>query len=476
MLGLLPSTAQGYLNNDGAGHIDYDETIKPFNSLKKMTNLQTIDTIIEAGWIIPVEPANSLFSDAAIAIDNGRIVDILPQADLHDRYQADSHHRLPDHVLMPGFVNAHTHAAMGLMRGLADDLSLMQWLQDYIWPAESQHVSEEFVRDGTQLAIAEMIRSGTTCFNDMYFFPEITAKVAMDTGMRASVGMIVLEFPTVWAATADEYINKGLEINDRFRDEALISTAFAPHAPYTVSDASLQHIQLLVNELDIPIHIHLHETADEISQSLKEHNMRPIQRLKQLGLLSPNLLAVHMTQLQADEIDMIAEYGVHVVHCPESNLKLASGFCPVDQLVQAGVNVALGTDGAASNNDLDMGAEMRTAALLAKAVANDASSLAAMQAIEMATLRGARALGLDQETGSLLAGKSADIIAINLNSIETQPLYHPESHVVYASSRDKITDVWINGQHLLNQRQLTRMDQHEILTKAQSWQQKIRKT
>ncbi len=438
--------------------------------------MQETDTIIEAGRIIPVEPVNSVLSDAAIVIDKGRIVDILPQADVADRYKARQHHRFPHHVLLPGFVNAHTHAAMGLLRGLADDLPLMQWLQDYIWPAESQHVCEEFVRDGTQLAIAEMIRSGTTCFNDMYFFPEITAKVALETGMRATVGLIVLDFPTIWAANADEYINKGLEINDRFRDEALISTAFAPHAPYTVADAALEHIQVLVNELDIPIHIHLHETTDEIKHSLKQYKVRPIQRLKQLGLLSPNLLAVHMTHLQDHEFEDIAENGVHVVHCPESNLKLASGFCPVNRLNQAGVNVALGTDGAASNNDLDMSAEMRTAALLAKAVAADASALAAMQAIEMATLRGARALGLEQETGSLVPGKSADIIAFDLNSIETQPVYHPESHVVYAGSRDKITDVWINGQHLLNQRELTRMDQNEILQKAHSWQQRIRKT
>jgi 5-methylthioadenosine/S-adenosylhomocysteine deaminase len=438
--------------------------------------MQEIDTIIEAGWIIPVEPANVLHSDAAIAIDKGRILEILPQADAASRYQARQQHRYPGHLLMPGFINAHTHAAMGLLRGLADDLPLMQWLQEYIWPAESRHVSEAFVRDGTQLAIAEMIRSGTTCFNDMYFFPEITAKVALETGMRATVGLIVLEFPTVWAANADEYINKGLEINDRFRDEALVSTAFAPHAPYTVSDQALQHIQVLVNELDIPIHIHLHETTDEINQSLEQYKIRPIQRLKQLGLLSPNLLAVHMTHLQGNEIDDIAENGVHVVHCPESNLKLASGFCPVGQLHKAGINVALGTDGAASNNDLDMNSEMRTAALLAKAVATDASTLAAMQAIEMATLHGARALGLERETGSLLPGKSADIIAYDLNSIETQPVYHPESHVVYAGSRDKITDVWINGQHLLNQRQLTRMDQKAILHKAQSWQRRIRKT
>ena len=435
--------------------------------------MQAIDTILEAGWIIPVEPENTIFTDSAIIIDKGVIIEILPAEDAVNKYQPAQHHRYPQHILLPGFVNAHTHASMNLLRGLADDMPLMQWLQEHIWPAESAHVSEEFVRDGTQLAIAEMLRSGTTCFDDMYFYPDVTARVAQQAGMRAVVGLIVLDFPSVWASNADEYINKGLEVNDRFRDEALISTAFAPHAPYTVSDPALQHVQLLANELDLPIHMHVHETRDEIKQSLEQFKVRPIERLKQLGMLTPSLLAVHMTQLQENEIADIAEHGVQVIHCPESNLKLASGFCPVSKLIDAGVNIALGTDGAASNNDLDMGAEMRTAALLAKATSENACALPAMQAIRMATLNGARALGLDQQIGSLLPGKAADIIAVDVDSIETQPLYHPESHLVYSSSRDKITDVWVNGQHLLKQRELTRLDQKEILAKAHSWQQRI---
>ena len=436
--------------------------------------MQEIDTLIEAGWIIPVEPANTVFSDYAIAIDKGRIVEILATPEASSKYKANQCHSYPGHVLLPGFVNAHTHASMSLLRGLADDMPLMQWLQEHIWPAESQHVNEEFVHDGTRLAMAEMLRCGTTCFSDMYFFPDVTARLAQEAGMRAVVGLIVLDFPTIWASSADEYIEKGLVVNDRFRDDSLVTTAFAPHAPYTVSDGTLQHVQTLVNELEIPVHMHLHETADEIKQSIEQYSVRPIKRLKELGLLTPNLIAVHMTQLLDKEIEAIADNGVHVVHCPESNLKLASGFCPVSRLVQAGINVALGTDGAASNNDLDMGSEMRTAALLAKAVAGDASALEAMKAIEMATLNGARALGLETETGSLIAGKSADIIAIDLASIETQPVYHPESHIVYASSRDKVTDVWIKGEHLLNQRELTRLDQKEILEKAHSWQQRIK--
>jgi len=437
--------------------------------------MQKIDTIIEAGWILPIEPADTILENSAIAIDKGRILEILPTDHAREKYQTDAWHHLPGHALTPGLINAHTHASMSLLRGLADDMPLMQWLQEHIWPAESQHVNEEFIKDGTQLAIAEMLRSGTTCFNDMYFYPDITAKVAIDAGIRSTVGLIVLDFPSIWAADADEYINKGLEVIDHVRDEELISTAFAPHAPYTVSDKPLQHIQVLSNELDIPIHMHIHETQDEIQQSIESCNMRPLERLKKLGLLSPNLIAVHMTHLEQHEIDDITEAGVHVIHCPESNLKLASGFCPVSKLSEAGVNIALGTDGAASNNDLDMCGEMHMAALLAKAVANDASTIPAMKALEMATLNGARALGIDNNTGSLVAGKAADIVAFDLDTIETQPLYNPASQLVYAGSRDKITDVWVNGQHLLANKKLTRMDQQEILDKAKSWQQRINK-
>lgn len=438
--------------------------------------MQTIDLILEAGWILPVEPADSLYRHHAIIIDKGKIIDLLPVDEIHHQYHAEEHHRYPDHVLMPGFVNAHTHAAMNLLRGLADDLPLMTWLEKHIWPAEASHVTEEFVADGTRLAIAEMLRSGTTCFNDMYFYADITAKVAQQAGIRAVVGLIVLEFPTLWAANADEYINKGLAINDQLKESDLITTAFAPHAPYTVADKSLRHIQMLSNELDLGIHMHIHETAEEIRESVKLHQLRPLQRLQELGMLTPNLQAVHMTQLQPDEIDMIAANGVHVVHCPQSNLKLASGLSPVASLLRAGVNVALGTDSAASNNDLDMISEMSTAALLAKAVADDASAVNAREAITMATLNGARALGLDDLTGSLLPGKSADIIAIDMNRIETQPVYHIESHLVYSCSRDHVTDVWVAGRQLLRDRELTGLDQKEILDKAHYWQQRIKKS
>ena len=432
-----------------------------------------IDSLIHARWVIPVEPADTVLEHHSIAVHEGRILEILPTSEAKAKYQAESEHQLLEHALIPGLVNTHTHAAMSLFRGLADDLPLMDWLQNHIWPAEGRWVNPDFVADGTRLAIAEMLRGGTTCFNDMYFFPDETARVADNAGMRAVVGLIVIDFPTVWAANADEYLHKGIAVHDHFRHHPLITTAFAPHAPYTVADEALQRIITYAEELDIPVHMHLHETRQEVVEAEDNTGQRPLARLEQLGLISPRFLAVHMTQLAAEEIEHIATRGAHVVHCPESNLKLASGFCPVQQLLNAGVNVALGTDGAASNNDLDMLGEMRTAALLGKAVAADASAVSASQVLQMATLGGARALGLDDTIGSLVPGKAADISAVHLGALETQPVYHPISQLVYASGRDQVSDVWVAGRHLLKERVLTTLDQQAILAKARQWAEKI---
>lgn len=437
--------------------------------------MEHVDTLLHARWIIPVEPDHAVLEHHSLAIKDGRIHRLLPTQEARRLYRADYDVELTEHALIPGLVNAHTHAAMTLFRGLADDLPLMDWLNNHIWPAEGAWVNAEFVRDGTQLAIAEMLKGGVTCFNDMYFFPDETAQTAADAGMRAVVGMILIDFPTAWAGDAEEYLRKGLELHDRFRNHPLIATAFAPHAPYTVSNGPLERVRVLADELDVPIHMHVHETAAEVQQGMESHGMRPLQRLDKLGLASPRLLAVHMTQLTDEEIAAYARSGAHVVHCPESNLKLASGFCPVHKLLQAGINVAIGTDGAASNNDLDMFAEMRAAALLAKAVAQDASALPAALALRMATLNGARALGLEDETGSLLPGKAADIAAVRLDNIETQPLYHPVSQLVYAAGRHRVSDVWVAGQHLVKEGILTTLDEQEILAKARAWQQKIRK-
>jgi 5-methylthioadenosine/S-adenosylhomocysteine deaminase len=433
-----------------------------------------IDTLIKARWIVPVEPDGVVLADHALAVHGGRILDLLPAAEAESRYQPDRLEHLPHHLLIPGLVNAHTHAAMALLRGIADDLPLQDWLHDHIWPLERRWVSESFVRDGTELAMAEMLRGGITCFNDMYFYPEITAHQAGLCGMRATVGMIVVDFPSAWASAPDEYLSKGLALHDSLRHEPLLRTAFAPHAPYSVSDAPLARIRTLAEELELPIHMHVHETAGEIELSRASHGMRPLKRLRQLDLLGPDFIAVHMTQLDDEEIAAFALGGGSVVHCPESNLKLASGFCPVAKLLAAGVNVALGTDGAASNNDMDILGEMRTAALLAKGVAGDARAVPAAQALRMATLNGARALGLEREIGSLTVGKSADITAIDMDRIETQPLFEPISDLVYSASRHQVTDVWVAGRQLLRGRELTTLDSAAIADKACAWRSRLR--
>jgi 5-methylthioadenosine/S-adenosylhomocysteine deaminase len=435
--------------------------------------MKNIDTMIHAGWVIPVEPKGVVLSDYSIAIQDGHILEILPTEEAREKYFAEHQLERRQHILFPGLVNTHAHAAMSLMRGLADDLPLMNWLNEHIWPAEGKWVSSDFVRDGTRLAMAEMLRGGTTCFNEMYFFPDEVARQVEHAGMRAVVGLIVIDFPTAWAQDAEEYINKGIALNDELKHSPLIRTAFAPHGPYTVSDAPLQKVVMYAEELDIPIHMHIHETVAEIEGSLAQYGKRPLARLDELGLLGPRLLAVHMTQLEETEIVRLAETNSSVVHCPESNLKLASGFCQVQKLIDAGVNVALGTDGAASNNDLDMFGEMRTAALLAKGVAGDASALPAAEALEMATLNGARALGLGEVCGSLVSGKAADIVAVKMDDLETQPLYHAISQLVYATGRDKVTDVWVAGRHLLKERRLTTLDEEAILASVRQWREKI---
>ena len=432
-----------------------------------------IDTILHPTWIALVDYKNTVHHGYSIAIHEGRIHDIQPKQAILNKYQSDVEISLENQLLIPGLVNSHTHSPMSLMRGLADDLPLMDWLNNHIWPAEQKHVSAEYVYDGSLLACAEMIRGGTTCFNDMYFFPEETSRAVEQAGMRAKIGLILIDFPSAWAKDAEEYLSKGIKLHDQLSNNSLISTAFAPHAPYTVSDEPLIQISTYAEELDIPIHIHLHETAGEIEQAVSSSGKRPIERLYDLGILFPRLLAVHMTQLNDDEIKLIAETGTHVLHCPESNLKLASGFCPSYQLQQAGINVTLGTDGAASNNDLDMIAEMRTAALLAKAVSQNASALPAEDILRMATINGAKALGLDAEIGSLEIGKSADMTAIDLSGIENQPVYNPISQLVYSAGRENVSNVWVAGNHILKDRELTTLDEKAILQKSAEWQGKI---
>jgi 5-methylthioadenosine/S-adenosylhomocysteine deaminase len=412
-------------------------------------HLHPHESLLYARWIIPVEPAGAVLEDHCVALRDGVIEAILPSATAEARFPSYEKVDLGEHALIPGLVNAHTHAAMSLMRGLADDLPLMRWLEEHIWPAEAKHVSPAFVKDGTLLACAEMLRGGVTCFNDMYFFPGATLEAALEAGMRVSLGMIVFDFPSAYGADPDDYLAKGLALRDQWREHPLVSFCLAPHAPYTVSDATLGKIAKLAGEVDVPLHIHLHETEDEIRRSLAEHGVRPLERLRRAGLLGPSLLAVHAVHLEEAEIALLAGHGASVAHCPSSNLKLASGFAPVAKMAAAGINLALGTDGAASNNRLDLFSEMRLAALLAKAVARDTEAMPAHAALRAATLGGAKALGLEARIGSIVAGKAADLAAVRITGPELSPCYDPLSQLVYAAGREHVSDVWVAGRRLL---------------------------
>jgi 5-methylthioadenosine/S-adenosylhomocysteine deaminase len=432
-----------------------------------------IDLIITAPWIIPIEPAGIVLKNHAVAIDKGRIVGVLPQDQVAEKFTASEVTKLDNHALIPGLVNLHAHAAMTLFRGLADDQPLMTWLQKHIWPAESKHISPQFVRDGTLLACAEMLRGGITCFNDMYYFPKSAAEAAIATGMRAAIGLVTFDFPTAYAADADDYLAKGLAVRDELREEPLISFCLAPHAPYTVSDRSFLKVLTLAEQIDLPIHLHLHETEQEINDSERDFGVRPIERLRRLGLLSPGLIAVHTVHLTPSEIELLAAHGCSIAHCPSSNLKLGSGIAPITSLLEQGANIGLGTDGAASNNRLDLFQEMRLAALLAKGQSGRADAINAHQALRMATLGGAQALGLDTTIGSITPGKMADLCAISLDCIELTPCYDPASHIVYAAGREHVSEVWVAGRIRVKKRQLLENNQIELIKVATLWQNKI---
>ena len=430
--------------------------------------------ILTPRWLVPVEPRATILKDHSVVIENGRIAAVIPAAQARRQYPNAIEQSLPNHVLIPGLINLHTHAAMTLMRGLADDMPLMTWLNDHIWPAEARHLSEAYVFDGTELASAEMIRSGTTCFADMYFYHDVAARAARKAGLRAALGGAIIEFPTPYAGDAEAYIARCLAPRDEFANDAHLKLMLAPHAPYTVSNKTFEHILTISQEADFPVMMHIHETADELAQGEREHGCRPVERLERLGILGPNLIAVHCVHLNLHEIELFSRRGVHVAHCPASNLKLASGIAPVKALLDAGVNVGIGTDGAASNNRLDMLAETRLAALLQKGATGDAAALPVHQVLEMATINAATALGWENEIGSIVAGKAADLTAIDLSSVETQPVYDPVSHLFHAASREHVSHVWVGGELLLDNRALTRLDLAELKAKAALWQQRFK--
>jgi 5-methylthioadenosine/S-adenosylhomocysteine deaminase len=447
---------------------------KNSNSIQDLSALAAhADLRIDAHWIVPIETTNQqVLIDHCLLIKDGIILAIEPQSSC--QISAAETLDLGQQLLMPGWVNAHGHAAMSLFRGLADDLPLMDWLQEHIWPAEAQHVDEDFVKQGTDLAIAEMIQSGTTTFADMYFYPQQSGEAALASGIRAVCFAPVLDFPTNYAQNSDEYIRKAVECNDRFNNhpmnaQGLVQIGFGPHAPYTVSDEPLKEITVLADQLDMPVQIHLHETAFEVSESLEKFDKRPTQRLMDIGFLNERVSCVHMTQINEHDIQILQKTGASVVHCPESNLKLASGFCPTARLSAANIALAIGTDGAASNNDLDMFGEVKTAALLAKGVSQDARAMPAIEALTLATLGGARALGIDNITGSLLPGKAADIQAIDFNSLSSQPVFDPISHLVYCAKSSHVSHVWVNGQYLLKEGKLTTLNEEALINQAKAW-------
>ncbi len=434
---------------------------------------ESCDLLIEARYVVPIAPRGVVLEHHAVAVRDGAIVALLPIEEARRLFTARETVTRPESALIPGLINAHCHNPMTLMRGVADDLPLKQWLQEHIWPIEGAIMGPDYVADGIALAIAEMLRGGTTCCNENYFFPDVQAATYKRYGFRARVGLPVIDFPTAWAKSDDEYFDRAGEVHDQWRDDALIATAFAPHAPYTVSDDNFERIRMLADQLDIPVHLHTHETAQEVRQSQEKHGQRPLARLDRLGLVNDRLIAVHMTQLTDAEIALCAARGVSVVHCPESNLKLASGFCPVAKLERAGVTVAIGTDGCASNNDLDMFGELRTAALLAKAVADDAAAFDAASALHAATLGSAKAMGFDHLVGSIEPEKQADLACVDLSALETQPLHHVLSQLVYATGRHQVTDVWVAGKPKLRDRILVDMDIDALVANARHWRERI---
>lgn len=433
---------------------------------------EPLDLLLLPTWLVPVEPAGVVLRNHAIGVRDGRIALIAPREQISD-YVATETLDLSGMLLTPGLVNAHGHAAMTLFRGLADDLSLMTWLREHIWPAEKKWVDEHFVRAGTELAIAEQLQSGISCFSDMYFFPEIVSELVHKHGIRAQIAVTIFDGTTPDARDADDALRKAVSLFDDLKHHPRLSVAFGPHAPYSISDAKLEGIRTLAAEMDAGIHMHVHETAHEVQEAMRMHQERPLARLARLQLLGPRFQAVHMTQVNDEDLALLVEHNCSVIHCPESNLKLASGFCPVERLWEAGVNLAIGTDGAASNNDLDLLGETRTAALLAKAVAGSATALDAHRALRMATLNGARALGLDDHTGSLELGKFADMVAFDLSLLAQQPVYDPVSQLIYSSGRDCVKHLWVGGKQLLKDRQLLRMDEQRIIATAQEWGRRI---
>lgn len=435
-------------------------------------------------WIATVAPGadrdgqSGVLTGHAVAVTaDGRIGEILPLEQAAARFPNVARIDRPGHLLTPGFINLHAHCAMTLLRGYADDLGLESWLNDRIWPAEGRCVSDRFVHDGALLGMHEMLLGGTTLVNDMYFFPEATARAAQALGMRASLGIMMVDFPSPYGTGPDDYLRKGAKLRDELRDDPLISFTVSPHAPYTVSDESFTKVRALSEELQLPIHLHIHETAFEVEDALAKHGERPISRLDRLGLLGPHLIAVHAVHINEQEIELFARHKVSVAHCPHSNLKLGSGVAPISDLLDSNVNFGIGTDGSASNNQLDLLQETRTAALIAKGSTRNAAAFSSHQALHAMTLGGATALGREHELGSIEAGKQADLVMIALDAPRLQPVYDPISQLIYAARGSDVTDVFVAGKHVVHRQQMVESSRSaavsSVVARIPVWQNEI---
>jgi len=437
-----------------------------------VTELRAADVAIVARWILPMDPPDAVLEHQAVVIRSGRIVAVCPEGELSG-WDVGEVVRCPRHALIPGLVNAHTHAAMALLRNAAGGLPLDDWLRHRIWPLEARLVDERFVEDGTALAIAEMLLGGITCFADMYYHPDVAARVAARLGMRACIGLPVLEAPSAWAQDLSGYLERGLQLRDAYRDDPLIGTLFVLHTPISTSDATLAHVKTLADQLQAPVMTHLLESATDRAREERRHGRGPLERLAAAGLVNDLLIAVHCVQLNTDEVAQIAEAGASVVHCPASNLKLAAGIAPVHQLRSAGARVALGTDGPASNDALDLLGEARLAALLAAGTTGDAGALTPAEALHMATLAGAQALGLGDVTGSITPGKWADLAALRLDGPGVQPLHDVAGAIVHSAGRAAVSDTWVAGRRLVADGCLLRASEDELATRAAAWRPRV---
>jgi 5-methylthioadenosine/S-adenosylhomocysteine deaminase len=429
------------------------------------------DLLVAAPWLLPMTSELPILRDTGLAIRKGRIVAVGPSADLRRQFKPVSELDLSHHVVLPGLINAHGHAPMTLLRGAGEDQSLQAWLHETIWPLEKKLMSPEFVRLGSDLAIAEMLKSGTTLFADMYFFPEIVAAAAKTAGMGCEIAFPVIEMPNAYSEHAQACFHKGLELHDHYRHDELVRIAIGPHAPYTVTRANLEKTGMYAAELDLSVQIHLHENAQEVADAHATNGMSNIALLGEIGLLGPQLQAVHMTEVDDADFELLCDTRTNVIHCPSSNMKLASGYCDIEKMLKGGITLGIGTDGAASNNHLDMFNEIHLAALMAKHESANPEAGHAATLLHMATAGGAAALGLGDELGCLEPGKRADFIAVDLRRVRMLPLYDPYAALVHGGAGHAVDHVFVNGEHLLDCGELVRLSETELVDRVQHWQQ-----